>query len=379
MTSLLSRFAPRQRNPAIRPPFVQHDLQAEECLDRNVAVKFSPPGKLGHPIGPCFPEQIIDRQNLKAPKEPTLAEPVVACGGSMSRLAGHGRAKFISGTRLGTSHGRGWEGLLAERWRLSRGDLGEIQPRDTEVIVMLRGRHLHVRRRVDGQLQRHDAVPGMVWLCPAGIREDMIRLSRDVEESLHLFLPETPLGATALRELDLDPNKIRLRHDGGFYDPLVAQIAWAVHSEMIDAAPAGKVLVETLATALRVHLLRRYSNLQPAPKSLPAARGALDARRLQRVTDFIDTHVGEDLSIKTLANQACLSPFHFARAFKLATGASPHRYLIERRINRAKTLIAEGQIPIAAIASASGFSSQAHLTHWFKRIVGVTPGAYRSA
>ena len=295
----------------------------------------------------------------------------------MARLGGHGRAKYTTGTRLGTSQGRGWEGLLVERWQHSEGDLGEVEVRDTEIIVQL-GSRLHVRRRGDGRLQQCDAVPGTVWLCPAGVREDMIHLYGEVEESLHLFFPASPLSATALRELDVDPDRVDLHYEGGFRDPLVQQIAMAVRAEMMDSAPAGKMLVETLAAALRVHIMRHYSNLESASIALPKVRGALDARRLERVTEFIDTHLGTDLSIEALAEQAHLSPFHFARAFKSATGAAPHRYLIERRVGRAKALLAEGRRPVAAIAQVCGFSSQAHLTRWFKRIVGTTPGVYRA-
>ena len=295
----------------------------------------------------------------------------------MNRLTGHGRAKYTTGTRLGTSEGRGWRGLLAERWQHSEGDLAEIQPRDTEVIVMLQGR-LRVRRRGDGRLQHHDAVPGTVWLCPAGIREDMIHLYGDVKESIHLYLPAAPLSETALREFDVDPDKVRLRYDGGFRDPLVEYIAREVHAEMIGEAPLGRMQVETLAKALGVYIMRHYSNLEPASTSLPAVRGALDARRLERVMEFIDAHISEDLTIDTLANEVYLSPFHFARAFKAATGSAPHRYITDRRIERAKALINEGRLPLADIAYICGFSSQAHLTRWFKRIVGATPGAYRA-
>lgn len=295
----------------------------------------------------------------------------------MDRLTGHARAKYTTGTRLGSSRDSGWEGLLAERWRHSEGDLGEVVPRDTEVIVMLRGR-LRVRRRGDGRLERHDAVPGTVWLCPAGVREDMIHLYGEVEESMHLYLPSTPLAEMALQELEVDPDRVALRYQGGFRDPLVEQIAWAVRRELADAAPAGKLLAETLAQALRTHILRRYSNLKPSAARLPTVRGALDARRLERVREFVDCHLGEDLSIATLASQACLSPFHFARAFKSATGTAPHRYVLEQRIARATTLVADGRLGLAAIAHLCGFSSQAHLTRWFKRIVGTTPGAYRA-
>lgn len=295
----------------------------------------------------------------------------------MVRLGGHGPAKYLTGSRLASSDGRGWKGLVAERWRHSEGDLGEVQLRDTEVIVMLRGR-LRVRRRGDGRLEDHFAVPGTIWLCPAGVTEDMIRLYGEVEESLHLHLPAAPLAETALRELDVDPDRIHLHYEGGLRDPLIERIARRVHAEMTTAAPAGKVLVDSLAAALGVHLLRRYSNLASASNPLPSVRGALDARRLKRVMEFVDNHLGDDLTIEALANEACLSAFHFARAFKAATGSPPHEYVMQRRVGFAKELVEEGQLPLAAIAEICGFSSQSHLTRWFKQTLGLTPGAYRA-
>ena len=296
----------------------------------------------------------------------------------MVGLVGHGRAKYTTGTLLGTSRDRGWDRLLAERWSHTEGDLGEVRPRDTEIVVMLQGR-AQVRRRGDGRLQHHDAVSGTVWLCPAGIREDMVRIYGEIPETVHLYLPAAPLSVTALRELDIDPGKVGLHYDGGFHDPLIEHVARAVHAELVDPAPGGKMLAETLASALGVHVLRHHSNLEPASASLPSPRGALDSRRLRRVMEFIDAHLGEDLTIEALAHEACLSPFHFARAFKAATGTAPHRYITDRRIVRAKMLLAAGHLPLAEIAELCGFSSHPHFTYWFKRVVGMTPGAYRKS
>ncbi|MDE0059522.1 MAG: anti-sigma factor antagonist [Defluviicoccus sp.] len=150
-----------------------------------------------------------------------------------------------------------------------------------------------------------------------------------------------------------------------------------IRGEMFDPAPAGRLLVETLAAALGVHILRHRSNLTPASASLPAARGALDPRRLRRVVEFMEAHLGEDLTLGRLADEACLSPFHFARAFKAATGTAPHRFLTARRIDRARALLAEGELSLAGVAEICGFSSQAHFTRSFKRLVGATPGEYR--
>ena len=295
----------------------------------------------------------------------------------MRRLGGHGPAKYPTGTRLGTSEGRGWKGLLAERWRNPEGGLGAVQVCDTEIIVLLQGR-LSIRRRGDGQVQHCNAVLGTIWICPAGVYEDMIHLYGEVRESIHLFLPALPLSETALREIDVDPGRVNLRYDGGFRDPLIEQIARNIQAEMLDPAPAGKMLVETLASALGAHVLRNHSNLESASVSLAIARGALDPRRLQRVKDLIETHFAEDLTIETLAKEACLSPFHFARAFKAAAGMTPHGYLTDRWIEKAKAWILEGRLSFAEIAHRCGFPSPAYFTKWFKRLVGATPGVYRA-
>ncbi len=293
----------------------------------------------------------------------------------MAALGSHRRVKYTTGTRLGTSTDRGWKGLLAERWSHSEGDLGEVRVRDTEVIVLLQGR-LRVRRRGDSQLQHCNAVPGTIWLCPNGVEEDMIRLYGEVHESIHLFLPALPLSQTLVQETGIEPDNVDLHYQGGFRDPLIEQIAREIRDEMTEPAPGGKMLVETLAAALSVHLVRQYSNLAPASISLPSARGALDPQRLRRVTDFIESQLGEDLTIEALAKEASLSPFHFARAFKGATGTTPGRYLTYRRIERAKTLIARREAHLAEIADECGFSSQAHLIRRFKQFVGTTPGEY---
>ena len=296
----------------------------------------------------------------------------------MKRLGGHSVDKYTTGTLLGSSDGRNWAGIRVERWNNSEGQLGEVEVSDTEVIVMIDG-SLPIQRRGDGRFEKCDAVPGTVWICPSGVREDMIHLYGEVRESLHLFLPASQLSATALAEVGVDPDKVGLHYEGGFQDPLIEQIARGIRAEMLNPAPAGNMLIETLASALGTHLLRQHSNLEAASVRLPAARGALDPRRLRRVKEYMEAHLGEVLTIEALANEACLSPFHFARAFKAATGTAPHSYLSNLRIEKAKLMIAEGKMPLAEIAHLCGFSSQAYFTTWFKRMVGATPGGYRAS
>jgi AraC family transcriptional regulator len=79
-----------------------------------------------------------------------------------------------------------------------------------------------------------------------------------------------------------------------------------------------------------------------------------------------------------MAAVARLSPYHFARLFKAATGLPPHRYVVARRVERAKLLLQEGgDLSLAGIAARAGFSDQSQLSHHFKRAVGVTPRRFR--
>lgn len=296
----------------------------------------------------------------------------------MSRLVSHGRQKYLTGSRIGSSRGGDWQRLLAERWHHEPGDLGAVEPRDTEVVVMVGGGPSRVRRRGDGEVQVHDVGPGSVWLCPAGIREDMIRVYGPIGETVHMYVPAAPLSQSVLEDLDVDPAQVRLRYDGGFRDPLIEQIALAVLREMRAPGPGSRLLIDTLSAALSAHIVRHHSNLSAANAALPPAKGALDAQREGAVRDYVEAHLDRNLTLDELAAIAGLSAFHFARAFKAATGHTPHAFVNARRLARARLLLARGEGPLVDIALACGFCSQAHFTRAFKRAVGVTPGAWRA-
>jgi AraC-like DNA-binding protein len=102
-------------------------------------------------------------------------------------------------------------------------------------------------------------------------------------------------------------------------------------------------------------------------------------RSLARIDDFIRAHLDQDVTLQDLAAVAGLSPSHFLRAFKQATGQTPLRYLTGRRTEQACLLLAKSDQPIAEIAYACGFASQSHMTDVFKRHLDTTPGRYRQA
>jgi AraC family transcriptional regulator len=103
----------------------------------------------------------------------------------------------------------------------------------------------------------------------------------------------------------------------------------------------------------------------------------LSRERLRRVTDYIEAHLAEPLSLTEIGEIACLSPFHFSRCFKRSMGVGLHAYVLRRRIEHAKQLMVYSDLSLAQIASAVGFDSQSSFTARFSRDVGLTPGRFR--
>jgi transcriptional regulator GlxA family with amidase domain len=117
------------------------------------------------------------------------------------------------------------------------------------------------------------------------------------------------------------------------------------------------------------------STIMSSPAKL--TRGGLTPRTLRRVQEYIETNLEGTVSIVLLAGVACLSPFHFARAFKQSTGVTPRDYLIQRRVERARELLADTNLPISEIAVATGFADQSHCARRFREHVGLSPRDYR--
>lgn len=139
--------------------------------------------------------------------------------------------------------------------------------------------------------------------------------------------------------------------------------------------PMTALELDTWANVLGLEVLRRFT-LQPAGKEI--VRERLSEARLNRVKEYVEANLQGALRLQDLATEAGYSPFYFARAFKATTGVSPHQYVLERRVERAKLLLRAQQLSLAQVAIQCGFSSQSHFSSQFRARVGVTPTAYRN-
>src|SRR5262249_41363077 len=151
-----------------------------------------------------------------------------------------------------------------------------------------------------------------------------------------LLLSREVFAQTVEEVTERDPSQLVLVERSGFRDPLLTQVALSLERELKTDAPVGKLYAETAARMLAVHLLRHYtsSGAEVMEPSEPSQK--LTSRQLRQVTDFIQGHLNQDLSLETLAQQTSFSTYHFARLFHQTTGESPHQFVLRQRIERAQ-------------------------------------------
>ncbi|MEM0982028.1 MAG: AraC family transcriptional regulator [Cyanobacteria bacterium P01_H01_bin.58] len=144
-------------------------------------------------------------------------------------------------------------------------------------------------------------------------------------------------------------------------------------AEVQQRQPNGLYL-DSLANVLAVQLLRNYGTTSA---QLPTYEGGLPTYQLNQVLDYIDAGLAGEIKLAKLAGLLNMSPFHFGRMFKQSMGISPHQYVIQQRLERAKHLLKHSDRTIIDIALECGFNSHSHLSKQFRKVMGVTPRTFR--
>jgi AraC family transcriptional regulator len=153
-------------------------------------------------------------------------------------------------------------------------------------------------------------------------------------------------------------------------DAQIERIGWMMQTEDLDGYPGGQLFADSLGSALAIRLLALQS---PAKASASERRHALPAWRLQRVIEYIEAHLDENLTLVELANVAGFSVSHFKPLFKRATGVPVHRFVLERRVERARLRLMEGRQSRTDIALEAGFTHPSHMARCMRRVLGLSP------
>ncbi|MBD1851756.1 AraC family transcriptional regulator [Leptolyngbya sp. FACHB-711] len=265
-----------------------------------------------------------------------------------------------------------WQNITVEYGLLeSVGDFEFAMPKHAISVAFIP--HDRVTWSVDGKKQTTALPAGSAFLY--GDREFVWHHREKASEYVTLYLDPDYLKQTAV-ENEL-PAETQLSHRVIFPDPTITQVAHWFKGELLNEGLGGNLFAQSLKNLLTVHLLRNYCESGMLQKKLVVPGRALDAVKLKQIQDYIEEHLEEDIAIEDMAALVPMSQFHFARAFKAAIGETPHKYLIQRRMERAKVLLTVTQLAIAEIAYRVGFSNQSHFTTHFRKATGVTPKDYR--
>ncbi len=192
--------------------------------------------------------------------------------------------------------------------------------------------------------------------------------------SIHVELPRTLLdaiadgtGAPRIAGLDYTPG-------AGIDDPVFRHLTLALRPSFAHPEQSSRLFVDSVTMAIAEHIATTYGRLRPSGRQ---ETGGLSSWQARRATDLIDARLAGDLTVAQLAAHCGLSASHFTQAFRKSTGVTPHRWLMLRRVAKAKDLLRGGAHTLAEVALACGFAHQSHFTRAFGAITGCPPGEWR--
>lgn len=287
-----------------------------------------------------------------------------------ARIVATGALENIAPTL--TSRAAAWKGIALESY-CSIPPCGVPEhEHPSHFLSLLIGNPVRVECKSGGKTWSEVLESGTIYLLTRGTRDSQCWASESCRVQLAIepkFLVHTTEETAHLSDVELETRwSLRDRH--------IAALMQELHADLEDGQPAGRLFGEMIATTLSAYLLRRYAT-RLVKNEVHATE--LPRRRLQRVLEFVEANLASDVRLVDLASVASMSPHHFSELFRRSTTQSPHQYVVTRRLERAKNLFRETDLSILDIALAVGFADQSSFTKVFRRAVGVTPAAFRSA
>jgi AraC family transcriptional regulator len=269
----------------------------------------------------------------------------------------------------------GWTGLAAVRYRAAPAtELNPPAMTHHRLILFARPPE-ELDLLYEGVKRRVPPPAGSIAVVPAG-SPARYRWGGSMD-TLNVYVEPGLVGRVAAEAFGLDPGRLTVPPLDGLDLPPVRATMAAVSAELASGGAGGPLAAASLANVLAVQLIRYLS----APRRLQRGRdGVLPRGRLRAIVEYVEEHLDAGPNLNEMAAVARLSPYHFARQFKAATGLPPHQYVLARRVELARQLLREGNdLSLAEVAAGAGFSDQSQFSHHFKRQLGITPGQFRKS
>lgn len=263
-----------------------------------------------------------------------------------------------------------WPGLRLERYQLEAMTLPAHFHAQHLLLIHQGAQPVGASRQTGQRVEADQFRRGDVGLYPSG-EYGPFGWDGPVDV-IHVHLEAQALENRARQDLDI--TRFALRERFRCADGLLAQLGQQLLATAGRPHALGRLYAESLVTTLSYHLIAHHATFE---RRVAGAGARLPAVVLTRVEDYLAAHAEAPVTLAELAGVANLSVFHFARRFKLTTGRTPYQYVLAWKIQRARALLRAGELPVAAIGDALGFSSPAHFAVAFKRAVGQSPLAFQ--
>lgn len=243
-------------------------------------------------------------------------------------------------------------------------------PLDSHYLVMHLGGAKHVRRRNEGVEVTTIAELGSITVVPVGTKYQW--RTRGPIEFAHLYVPPSLLDHTAQRAgISIS---LHLKDAVGVVNPLLRALYEAMLREIAHGAHTDALYLDSLLDCLLLTALRHHTSART--REVRGTESLTGATR-RRIADYIEANLSDSITLEQLRHLTGNSLYHFARAFRNAMGLPPHQYVLHRRIERAKALLAEGGADLELIAIQCGFRDRSHLSRRSSRLVGRSCSDYR--
>jgi len=270
----------------------------------------------------------------------------------------------------------GWQNIRVLHMRHTNREM-EVPPLENHCMILSLGPHApqpSASVNINGYNIERCLSPGEIAIIPAGVPSHWLWHSGRSQETLHIYLRPGFVEKTA-EMCDLNHGQIAIEPQLGVRDEQLGYLAMSLLYEVKEENVVGRLYADSVASVIAIQLVRRYGCL----KNVRITKGGMAPYKLRRAIEQISDRLEreQDISLAVVAEGVGMSYFHFSRSFKQSIGLSPINYITRQRIERAKRLLAERDLPISEIALRTGFSSQSHFTTSFRRLVGITPSSFR--
>lgn len=275
-------------------------------------------------------------------------------------------ARFTEKPPIAMYHQKTSDGLSAGLWEHSPRSQTFEGHKNTILAVSLRGES-RMEKVKGGSTVWRGFAPGTTVVLRASEATDWVLDGRF--EMLHVYLNgeiSERLGLNSCTQMATP-----------FRDPVIYQIAQTAAFVLRESEGRGN-FVEPMLDAMRQYCLERYVNRSSDSDACAAPIGeGLPGYSQRKLEDFIQKNLGKPILVDQLAALVNLSPAHFSRAFRGTYSISPHKFLLERRIDRAAELLQSTMLSISEIAALTGFSSPSHMGIQFKKRMAKSPSQFR--